>query len=183
MNTATQNLENDHVYILQLTDVMEQMAKKRASDVNHLKSVVHIIRNYADGLHHKKEEDLLFPLFEQRSANGGCGPVGVMLMEHKQGREYVQGMVDYIAAYEKGDEEALELVFENMLNYAALLKNHIFKENNILFRMADDAFSEADQKMLLDQFEKIEKDANPGDKAENFIKAIKELSSNYSSSI
>lgn len=180
MNTATQNLENDHVYILQLTDVMERMAKKGARDVNHLKSVVHIIKNYADGLHHKKEEDLLFPLFEQRSANGGCGPVGVMLMEHKQGREYVQGMVDQIAVYEKGDEGALNQVFQNMLGYADLLKNHIFKENNILFRMADNAFSEEDQKILLDEFDKIEKDAHPGDKAEDFIEAIKELSNNYS---
>jgi hemerythrin-like domain-containing protein len=180
MNTATQNLENDHVYILQLTDVMERMAKKRATNVNHLKSVVHIIKNYADGLHHKKEEDLLFPLFEQRSANGGCGPVGVMLMEHKQGREYVQGMIDHIVTYEKGDEGALNQVYQNMLGYAELLKNHIFKENNILFRMADNAFSEDDQKLLLDKFDKIENDAKPGDKVEDFIEAIKELSSNYS---
>jgi hemerythrin-like domain-containing protein len=180
MNTATQNLENDHVYILQLTDLMEQMVNKGATDINHLKSVVHIIKNYADGLHHKKEEDLLFPLFEHRSANGGCGPVGVMLMEHKQGREYVQGMVDNIMAYEKGDEAALKKVYQNMLGYADLLKNHIFKENNILFRMADNAFSENDQKMLLEQFNKIEIEAAPGDKAEDFIEAIKELSINYS---
>ncbi len=180
MNTATQNLENDHVYILQLTDVMEQMVKKGATDVNHLKSVVHIIKNYADGLHHKKEEDLLFPLFEQRSANGGCGPVGVMLMEHKQGREYVQGMVDNIMAYEKGDEVALKKVYQTMLGYAELLKNHIFKENNILFRMADNAFSENDQKMLLEKFNKIESGAVPGDKIENFVDAINELSKKYS---
>lgn len=180
MNTATQNLENDHVYILQLTDVMEQMAKKGATDVNHLKLVVHIIKNYADGLHHKKEEDLLFPLFEQRSANGGGGPVGVMLMEHKQGRKYVQAMVDHIAAYEKGDEVALKQVFQNMMGYAELLKNHIFKENNILFRMADNAFSEDDQKILLDKFDKIENNAVPGSKVEDFVVAIKELSSSYS---
>jgi hemerythrin-like domain-containing protein len=179
MNTATQNLENDHVYILQLTDVMERMAKKGATNVNHLKSVVHIIKNYADGLHHKKEEDLLFPLFEQRSANGGCGPVGVMLMEHKQGREYVQGMVDHIAAYEKGDEGALNQVFQNMLGYADLLKNHIFKENNILFRMADNAFSGEDQHILLDKFRKIEADAGVGNKIDDYITAIDKLDKVY----
>ena len=99
MKTATQNLENDHVNIIQLTQVMQQMTTGGATDVSHLKSVVHIIKNYADGLHHKKEEDLLFPLFEERAAGGHCAPVGVMLMEHEQGRAYVKGMLDNISLY------------------------------------------------------------------------------------
>ena len=37
-----------------------------------------------------------------------------------------------------------------MAGYAELLQNHIGKENNILFRMADRALSESDHKDLLD---------------------------------
>ena len=181
MNTATKNLENDHVYILQLTDIMVRMTKAQANDVNSLKSVVNIIRNYADGLHHKKEEDLLFPLFEQRNAGGHCGPVGVMLMEHEQGREYVKGMVENIELFEHGNEEALHTVHQNMLGYAELLQNHIYKENNILFRMADDIFSEDDQNILLDKFGKIESSAEDGQKMEDFVAAIDKLAKAYSS--
>jgi len=179
MSTATQNLENDHVYILQLTNVMVQMAKTGATDVNHLKSVVNIIKNYADGLHHKKEEDLLFPLFEQRMAGGHCAPVGVMLMEHEQGRAYVAGMLENISLYENGDGEALQLVYENMLDYAELLQQHIYKENNVLFRMADDTFSDDDQIMLSDKFNEIEDGAQQGSKVEDYIAAINELSKIY----
>jgi len=179
MNTATQNLENDHVYILQLTEVMQKMATGGATDINHFKSVVNIIRNFADGLHHKKEEDLLFPLFEQRTAGGHCAPVGVMLMEHEQGREYVKGMVESIETFEGGDVTALQYIHHNMLGYAELLQNHIDKENNVLFRMADEALSDEDQKNLIDQFGSIESGADEGSKIEDYIMDIDLLAKAY----
>ena len=180
MKTATQNLENDHVYILQLTEVMQKMAANGASNINHFKSVVNIIRNYADGLHHKKEEDLLFPLFEQRTAGGHCAPVGVMLMEHEQGREYVKGMVKGIEEYEAGNQAAIQRIHHNMLGYAELLQNHIYKENNILFKMADDALTGDDQNLLVNKFNNIESEAQEGNKVEDFITGIKELAKYYS---
>lgn len=179
MNTATQNLENDHVYILQLTEVMQKMVTTGATDINHFRSVVNIIRNFADGLHHKKEEDLLFPLFEQRTAGGHCAPVGVMLMEHEQGRAYVKGMVGNISLYENSDKGAIQLVYQNMLDYADLLQHHIDKENSVLFRMADNAFSEEDQSVLLSKFGEIELASEDGAKIEDFVAAIDELSKAY----
>ena len=156
------------------------MATKMATDINHLKSVVNIIQNYADGLHHKKEEDLLFPLFEQRTAGGHCAPVGVMLMEHEQGRAYVKGMLEKISLYESGNEGALQLVYQNMFGYAELLQNHIDKENNVLFRMADDALSPGDQEMLLNKFDDIESGAGSGEKIEDFVAEIEKLEKIYS---
>lgn len=179
MKTATQNLENDHVYILQLTDVMEQVTKSEATDINHFKTVVGIIQNYADGLHHKKEEDLLFPLFEQRNTGGHCGPVQVMLMEHEQGREYVKGMIENISLFENGDEAARQMIYQNLMGYAGLLRDHIYKENNILFRMADNIFSEDDQNMLLDKFGEIESAAENGAKIKDFVVAIEKLAKAY----
>ncbi len=179
MTTATKNLENDHEHILQLTEIMMRMARAGSNNLNHFKSVVNIIRSYADGLHHKKEEDLLFPLFEQRTAGGHCAPVGVMLMEHKQGREYVQGMIENIEKLENGDETALQYIHHNMLAYAELLQQHIYKENNVLFRMADEAFTVDDQSMLINKFIAIENSASDGSKVENFIAAINDLNKTY----
>lgn len=179
MTIATQNLENDHVYILQLTEIMIRMAKNDAQNTDHLKAVVDIIKNFADGLHHKKEEDLLFPLFEQRTAGGHCAPVGVMLMEHEQGREYVKGMVENIAKFEKGDKLALQYIHHNMLGYAELLQQHIYKENNVLFRMADEAFSTNDQEMLLGQFNKVETEGIKGNSIQDYIYRIKDLQKKY----
>ena len=82
MNSATKNLENDHVYILRLIDVMEIITKSIRPDIGDLESIVNLIKNYADGSHHAKEENLLFPLLAQRGFSREQGPVAVMLQEH-----------------------------------------------------------------------------------------------------
>ena len=61
MITATANLENDHVHILKLIDVMERITQQSEINVAHLENIVDLIRNFADGLHHAKEEQMLFP--------------------------------------------------------------------------------------------------------------------------
>ena len=72
---ATSNLENDHVHILRLCEVMERMAHAGNSDPEHLDRVVSLIRNFADGLHHKKEEELLFPKMAEKGFSTTQGPV------------------------------------------------------------------------------------------------------------
>ncbi|NJK98111.1 MAG: cation-binding protein, partial [Bacteroidales bacterium] len=66
MKTATQNLEDDHAFILQLTDVMELMVNQQTKSIQDIETVLSLIRNYADGFHHAKEENLLFPLMTQK---------------------------------------------------------------------------------------------------------------------
>ena len=55
MNTAAKNLEDDHVHILKLIDVMNRIIGSDSPDISHLESIVDIIKNFADGLHHAKE--------------------------------------------------------------------------------------------------------------------------------
>lgn len=163
MKTATQNLEDDHVHILKLTDVMEQMTYNNDPDPADLETIVDIIRNFADGIHHAKEEDLLFPLLSKRGFSMHQGPVAVMMNEHVTGRNFVAGMTDNIALYRHGDKNALSLVYRNMRGYAELLRSHISKENNILFRMADRVLSKEDQEILLSEFIKTESSRLPSE--------------------
>jgi hemerythrin-like domain-containing protein len=157
MNTATRNLEDDHVHIIRLTDVMEKVTENKNPNVEHLESIVNIIRNFADGIHHAKEEELFFPYLSERGFSSSSGPVAVMLNEHVAGRNYVKGMLENIELYRHGSTEALDYIYRNMLDYAALLKSHISKENNVLFKMADRVLSEADNELLLKEFNDAEK--------------------------
>lgn len=179
MNTATQNLEDDHVHILKLIEVMERLIGSENPDVSHLENIVDIIRNYADGLHHAKEENLYFPFLAKRGFSLSQGPVAVMLMEHVRGREFVKGIADNIPLYKKGNISALGDIHRNMAGYAELLQNHIGKENNILFRMADNALSETDQLDLLKQFEEAERNHSSGFSSEEYIRRIEQLASAY----
>jgi hemerythrin-like domain-containing protein len=180
MNFATKNLEEDHVYILKLIDVMENMTNLTDPDIAHLEEVVDIIKNFADGLHHAKEETWLFPLMAERGFSMQQGPVSVMLHDHNEGRNYVKGISEHIRLMKDGDLSSLSMVYSNMLGYSELLRNHIARENNVLFRMADNALSDSDQQSLYRQFEVIENQSKPYNKSD-FIARIELLEQVYNS--
>lgn len=179
MNTATNNLEEDHIHILKLTEVMRSVTHTEKPDIEHIENIIDIIRNFADGLHHAKEENLLFPALESKGFSAQQGPVAVMLHEHIQGRNFVKGIADNLDLYNKGNKAAVTGIYQNMSGYADLLLNHITKENNILFRMADNALSEIEQKNLLEQFEAIEKCRPEGGMVRDYINRINALALFY----
>ena len=179
MNTATKNLEDDHVHILRLIEVMERVIGSDNPDISHLESIVDIIRNFADGLHHAKEENQFFPFLAKRGFSLSQGPVAVMLHEHVLGRDFVKGIADNIPLFKRGNMSALGDIYRNMAGYAELLQNHIGKENNILFRMADRALSETDHQELLKQFEEAEKMYASAFTSVDYIKRIQQLASAY----
>ena len=179
MTTATQNLENDHVQILRLIEVMERITKSADPNVEHLELIVRIIREFADGLHHAKEEQLLFPLMVQKGFSNESGPVAVMLHDHAEGRNFVKGMAENISLYKQGEASALKAIYNNTLGYADLLKNHIHKENNVLFRMADKAISAAEQESLLLDFTKVELSRENQQSKSDYIAMIDKLSGIY----
>jgi len=179
MTTATQNLENDHVQILRLIEVMERITESADPNMEHLELIVKVIREFADGLHHAKEEQLLFPLMVQKGFSNQTGPVAVMLHDHAEGRNFVKGMAENISRFQQGDQAALKAIYSNMLGYADLLKNHIGKENNVLFRMADKAFSSAEQESLLLDFTKVENKQENGHIKEDYVALIDRLAGIY----
>jgi len=109
MNNATQNLEDDHLHILRLIEIMAVMSKQPKPTIADLEEVVELIRQFADGLHHAKEEKLLFPLMAEKGFSLQHGPVAVMLMDHEQGRVYVKGMAEGIKLYKNGQKDAAEI--------------------------------------------------------------------------
>ncbi|MCX6237363.1 MAG: hemerythrin domain-containing protein [Bacteroidia bacterium] len=179
MNNATKNLEDDHIYILKLIDVMELMTDATVPVVSDLEEGVALIKNFADGLHHAKEEALLFPLMAERGFSTQQGPIAVMLHDHTQGRNFVKGMSENIKLLKAGDLSAITVIYYNIQGYGELLRNHIAKENNVLFRMADNALSESDQEALFMQFKKVENQDLPNNQKSDFIARIEKLAQVY----
>lgn len=101
-------------------------------------------RNFADGCHHAKEEEMLFPRMEQRGIARECGPIGCMLKEHVQGRNYLATLRANLDAARDGSAEAVASVSNAATSYIVMLRQHIYKEDNILFQMAIRALSPSD---------------------------------------
>ncbi len=122
-------------------------------DFDFFNSVLGFIKGYADKFHHAKEEDILFKEFNRRAEEGTvhCNPVGQMLFEHNLGREGVGKMESGLKEKDKNKLKA------GAREYIDLIKEHIFKEDNILYPMADEAFSDQVKEEMLQKFLKIEK--------------------------
>ncbi len=175
MKRATEDLIDNHLIIQKVIDVMERVTKVKDPEAEHLEFIVSFIREYADGFHHAKEEGLLFPKLVEKGIPNEFGPVGMMLREHEEGRNFVKGMADNLSLYKSGNKDALQSIYANMKGYINLLRNHILKENNILFRMADQVLTDKEQTRLLEQFDDTESSGIGKAKIDTFLAKIKEL--------
>jgi hemerythrin-like domain-containing protein len=157
---ATQILMEEHRVIERVLAAL-QAGAKRLSEGGEIRPAFFInaalfIKNFADGCHHRKEEGVLFVAMNEAGVPAQGGPIGVMLAEHEQGREFTKAMREAAEYWEKGDLSARYPVTQNALGYVALLRQHIYKEDNILFPMADRVIPLEKQEKVAEDFERIE---------------------------
>lgn len=180
---ATEQLMEEHRAIETMLNILENVCQRletgKAVDAEHLEHILEFIRIFADRCHHGKEEDLLFPAMEKAGIPREGGPIGVMLIEHVQGRNYVRGMGEAVSRYKAGEVKAASDFIANARGYIALLRQHINKEDNILYRMADMHLSESKQQELLEQFEQVERERIGPGKHEEFHRLLEHLETVY----
>lgn len=126
---------------------------------------------YADACHNKKEEDHLFPLLEQRGIPRSGGPLAVMLEEHELSRELLAELKPAAQAYTEGDTPARRAFAVAFESYSELLRNHYWKENDILYPMGRRAMSEADAQQLVAGIEATEAALGPDTRARYYALA------------
>lgn len=148
MKNITQILSDEHQTILKVIDAIvkecEALENGKELEVEFFHKTISFIKNYADKFHHAKEEDILFKAMLENIANLHCNPIPVMLHEHDEGREFVKGMEKGIAENNK------EKIIKNARGYGMLLRDHIYKEDNVLYPMAEEALSD-DQKYFVNK--------------------------------
>ena len=148
-------LKREHQIILRVLDVLENLlTRSEGQDLptEPAGRCVEFFRLFADACHHAKEEDLLFPVLEQRGIPNEGGPIGVMLHEHRLGRAMVQKMAEALEHLEGGDVAAKADFQRAGRDYLHLLRQHISKEDNVLFMMGDQVMSNNDQAELTASF-------------------------------
>jgi hemerythrin-like domain-containing protein len=173
---ATEMLSDEHRVIERVLDIMEKLTRASVDQpLESWKKVLDFVRYFADQCHHLKEEKILFPAMEEHGIPNEGGPIGMMLMEHEEGRSYVRAMFAAVALAEAKDQGAQESLLTNARAYLRLLREHIQKEDQILFRIADDVIPAEEQKQLLRTFEEHEaRELGPGihDKYLLIVKAL-----------
>jgi hemerythrin-like domain-containing protein len=150
MMMPTEVLREEHRVILRALELLETAARRldRGAPLPEgwLGDLVAWLRGFADRNHHAKEETALFPAMVKAGVPSLGGPIGVMLEEHERGRALIHGL-------ESGDPSARAAAARE---YVAMLREHIEKENDVLFPLADAVLDEAAQRALGRQFEGVE---------------------------
>jgi len=150
---CTELLMQDHKVILRCLHVLEQVAvcAEKGEPLEHedVSILLRFLREFADEHHQAKEESALFPELRHASA-AQDGPLRQMLFEHDQERSLVGGLEDSLFA-KRGADFAH---FANRLT--ALLRNHIYKEDNILFDIVDRSLSPEQDEKVVAEFNKFQ---------------------------
>ena len=165
-NAAIDMLSNEHKLILQVVDGLSRLAAGmctgKTADPALLLEAVAFMREFADQCHHAKEEDLLFPaLIAHGVPMHGC-PIDALLHEHEQGRRLVREIADGSDAYIRNEPGAAEATAKAVDKIAALYANHIWKEDEMVFPMAQRLIPEGDRLTLYAAFQEVEARNPPG---------------------
>ncbi|MFV0289493.1 MAG: hemerythrin domain-containing protein [Mangrovibacterium sp.] len=154
MIDITQTLKDEHQNILRVMQLAEfQCADIEAGkpiDEPFFNELFDFIAHYVDKFHHAKEEDILFESMLRNEGHLHCNPVPVMLYEHNQGRDFLKEMRDALSRM-----HAEELIMATR-SYIDLLSNHIFKEDQVLYPMAEDAIADDEKRRINEAYQKAE---------------------------
>jgi hemerythrin-like domain-containing protein len=180
----TEELKEEHEAVLSVLEILQTISQKIISgqviEVQHLNQLLTILKEFVDYSHHGKEEKILFTALEKLGFPKEGGPVGVMLSEHDNGRQYIQGMRDAVALIKAGEPEGPRKFATNASYYCSLMVDHIHKENNVLYPMADMHLTADDKNAMLEDFKQVEADAIGLGNKNKYLEQIKELRAIYS---
>ncbi len=179
---AIQILVAEHERILSMIEVSKVIVNNSNADnlpLDDVEKIVDFIRNFADKYHHMKEEDELFIEMGKNGMPVNAGPIGVMLHEHNEGRAYVKQVTEAIDKLKAGDKSAYPVIKENLMNYGELLTNHIYKENNILYPMAEKLLPKDIMDAMVVSFEKKNASTVNNEYSEKYLRMAEELAAKY----
>jgi hemerythrin-like domain-containing protein len=145
----------------------------------HVDQLLEFFAVFVDTCHHGKEEALLFPALEAQGVARQGGPIGVMLAEHVAGRDHIQGMRRTLADFKGGRKAAASDFVQHARGYMGLLRQHIAKEDNVLFQIAEQRLPAEVKNDLTKGFERIEEEKVGRGRHEAFHQMLDELGKIY----
>ncbi len=162
MTAPTDVLMSEHRIIERVLDALEAAVGElqRGGEVRpgFFLDASDFVAGFADGCHHRKEEGVLFGEMIAHGAPAHGGAIDVMLEEHEQGRAYNRALRDAARRLGDGDPEVRRRIVASAIGYIALLHDHIAKEDEMVFPMADELIPPDAAGAILAAFERVERD-------------------------
>lgn len=176
---AIEYLVKEHDQITKFLDRLEEeclsILEDKTIDEEFFMASISFIREFADGIHHKKEEDILFKyMLEELGVLGDKVIRGGMLVEHQLARGYVFELENSLNSYKmKKDDKAVLQIIANAMAYVNLLRSHIDKENSTVYTFAENKLTRgAKEKIEEESEERIAKEEPSYKRKEELLNLI-----------
>jgi hemerythrin-like domain-containing protein len=170
----------EHRYIKRMLAVIRKYCYKilKGEQVRYedFHRMIDFVRNYADKHHHGKEEIMLFNrMSEEMGAAAQKLVRHGMLVEHDLGRLHMQELEAAVKRVQEGDDEARLDVIANAVSYTHLLYRHIQKEDDVVFKYAQNNLAKATLEKINKEGEQFEQQAREDGVQERYLALLKEL--------
>lgn len=178
-------LMNEHKKIIEFCKSMKSMCctfiEGEKPDTNLLRECVDFGKNYADHLHHGKEEKILFKVMTEK-----LGPVADklikngMLVEHDLGRLHMNELLEAADRYDKDPSTLNTLdIITNASGYATLLNRHIGKEDEVVYTFAKRALSPQDKERVESESRGFDDEGENVEDREKFLNWLEDFKLKY----
>ncbi len=177
----TDDLKEEHHAVKLMLNIMDgiciDIESGKEVKQEHLEDVVEFLKVFVDKCHHTKEEEYLFPAMEKEDIPGLQDIIDPLLEEHEHGRRNVRKISEAVSGNMNSDD--LSTIVNSSRDYVELMTQHINKEENRLFPMADEHLAQKDQDNMLKLFELVEIEKVGEGKHEEFHKLLHSLKDLY----
>ena len=156
---AIDALMAEHRVIEQMLTVLERLAGRldRAGDLpmRLVEDMVDLLAQYADALHHTKEERRLFEIVIERGVAQGGG-VSELIHHHDTGRSRLRDLRSELERFRQGDRTASAACATAAGDYADFLREHIRIEDEDVYPLIAKAMSDEEDGAIALYFAEID---------------------------
>jgi len=154
----------EHEVISKTEAIIQNLDKTWVTDAVKYKEVIatliNFFREYADGYHHRKEEDVLFPAINDH-------PNFVLQEIIEEFETHHEDFRDYTVAIEEAiSEKDFEGSYTQLNNYLQDLLDHIAAENDELFVLAESLLNEDELETIYFKFKDVDRELGEDRKVE-----------------
>ena len=150
---STTLLTQEHKVILRALDILDAMCDSiednHSADSRDVGNILSFLRWFADAHHQAQEETILFPALKGAAAAQGR-PIEHLIREHDQERSLVEDLEKDLRLAK------LSEFIARARRLSSALRNHMYKEDRILFPEADAILSSEEDSVIFDSLDRFD---------------------------
>jgi hemerythrin-like domain-containing protein len=136
---VTEELKIEHQFIIDFLLATRPAERSMKLFELHANDILLFINTFLDKFHHGKEEQILFKYLSKPGVLNHTKPIDIMIYEHDLGRDLTQNMEKAV------QENEPTVFFKSLEKFCSLLNDHILKEDNVLYHLAEKGLSLEDK--------------------------------------